>query len=265
LARLTCRTLLLLPLLAALACGVPARAEPPLVLAFDELPPWKTQDGKAYRGAYTAIVRELARRAGVRLEIANCPLKRCLFMLEQGRADIVIGLKETPERQRYLHFLRTPYRDHSADKVFYVQKQKGTPIRSYADLAGLRIGVKLGAEYFERFDHDSTLAKAAVRDMEANFRKLALGRLDAVLIPEDQGEALVAQLGLQAQVAKAPYREADPSPRSVAITKRSPHAAHIEVFEQAMADMARDGTLAALFRREYYDAYHVPVDAVQIR
>jgi len=265
LARPTCRTLLLLMLLTALAGDTFARAEPPLVLAFDELPPWKTQDGKAYRGAYTAIVRELARRTGLRLEIASCPLKRCLYMLEQGRADIIIGIKDTPERRRYLRFLRTPYRDHSSDKVFYVQKKKGTPIRSYADLAGLRIGIKLGAEYFDRFDHDNSLAKAAVRDMEANFRKLALGRLDAVLIPEDQGEALVARLGLQAEVVKAAYREADPSPRSVAITTHSPHAAHIEAFEQAMADMTRDGTLAALFRREYYDAYHVPVDAVQIR
>ena len=35
--------------------------------------------------------------------------------------------------------------------------------------------------------------------------------------------------------------------------------------ELAMADMLRDGTVARLIRLHYYDAFHIPYDAVQIR
>lgn len=250
----------------AAACCSPgwshARA---LVLAFNELLPWKTCSNGEYSGAYTEIVRELARRTGQALEINNCPLKRCLFMLEHGRADIIIGLRDTPERRRYLHFLRTPYRDRSSDKVFYVQEGRGNSIRSYADLARLRIGTKLGAEYLERFDRDTSLSKDPVKDMDINFRKLAMGRLDAVLIPEDQGEALLAQLHLDEKIDKAVYRIADTGSRSIAISRKSPAAIQLEAFETAMRDMARDGTLAALYKRYYYDAYHVAPAAVQIK
>ncbi|WP_177307748.1 substrate-binding periplasmic protein [Pseudoduganella namucuonensis] len=237
----------------------------PLVFAFEELLPWKTHAQGVYGGAYTEIVRELARRMDLPLEFRPCPLKRCLYMMESGEADIIIGVRDTPERLRYLHFLKTPYRQHSSDKVFYVQKEHGVDIHSYADLAKQRIGVTFGAAYFQPFDLDRRLLKEEVPTMEANFRKLALGRLDTVVVPEDQGEAQVARLALRGLVAKAPYRVADPSPRSIGISKKSAHAGKLERFEDAMAAMARDGTLAALFKRHYYEAFNVPPDSVQIK
>ncbi len=259
------RSLSLIALLFSLATGSAAGADAPLVLAFDELPPWKVQMGGRFGGAYTEIVRELARRVDLPLRIVNCPLKRCLFMLEEGSADIAIGFKDTHERRRYLHFLATPYRQRSADKVFYVRKDKGVRITRYDDLAGLRVGVKLGASYFKRFDEDTTLNKAQARDMEANFRKLAYDRLDAVLIPEDQGEAMLARLGLGKLLVKAAWRHADPTPRSISVGKKSRHAHRIAAFEKAMAAIARDGTLEKLYRRHYFDDLHVAYDAVAIQ
>jgi polar amino acid transport system substrate-binding protein len=252
-------------LLVALATTGPARAQAPLVLAFDDLLPWKTHSGDTYGGAYTEIVRELALRVGLPLTIKPCPLKRCLTMLQHGDADIIIGVKDTPERQRYLHFLHTPYRTSSADKVFFVLKEKGATVKSYADLSPLRIGVKLGAEYFARFDQDAALKKDTSKDMDVNFRKLAMGRLDAVIAAEDQGEAMLAQLQLGGKIGKAPFRVPDPSARSIAIARHSKHMNKLAAFDKAMAAMAKDGTLAALYRRYYYDAYRVPLDAVQVR
>lgn len=248
----------------ALACQSAAAADK-LVFAFEELLPWKTRHQGVHGGAYTEIVRELARRAELGLEFRNCPLKRCLYMLEQGHADIVIGVRDTPERRRYLHFLKTPYRERSSDKVFYILRGQGPDIQSYADLAGLHIGVTSGAAYFEPFDSDKSLVKEDVPQTEANFRKLALGRLDAVLVPEDQGEAQVARLALRNKVAKASYRVADASPRYVGVSKKSVDAPTLDKLERAMDGMVRDGTLAALIRRHYYEALDVPLDSVRIR
>lgn len=252
-------------MLLVLAGAGPAQARAPLVLAFDDLLPWKTQRGDTYSGAYTEIVRELARRVGLPLLIKPCPLKRCLTMLQHGEADIIIGVKETPERLRYLQFLQTPYRASSADKVFFVLKERGAVVQRYEDLRPLRIGVKLGADYFTRFDHDTALRKDMSKDMGINLRKLAMGRLDAVIAAEDQGEAMLAQLQLGGKIGKAAWRVPDPSPRSIAMSRHSGHIASLAALDKAMAAMVRDGTLAALFRRHYYDAYRVPLDSVQIK
>lgn len=236
-------------LVPVLLLTVPADACGALVFAFEELPPWKTVRKGSYGGVYVKIVRELGRRLGVEVEMVNCPLKRCMFMLEHGTADIAIGYKATPDRRRYLHFLATPYRTRTADRVFYVMLDRGIEIQGYGDLAGLRVGVKRGAQYLARFDSDTVLIKAVGRDMETNFRKLTLGRVDTVMVPEDQGDAIVARLGLGQSVAKAPFRQIDASTRSVAVSLRSPFAVRIADFEQAMAAMVKDGTLDALYRR----------------
>ncbi len=247
----------------AVALGQNASAAS-LVFAFSELPPWKTVDGSQFNGAYTEIVRELARRTGFELEIFQCPFKRCLKMMQDGQADVIIGVHESDERKAYIHFLRTPYRKTSSDKVFYVRKGQAALIRSYEDLKKLRIGVKSGTQYFDRFDADNSLTKDGAKDSQSNLKKLLRGRVDAVLMPEDQGEPLVYSLQLQDQLDTALYREQDHTPRAIGISKKSVHAQHIPVFEAAMAAMVKDGTVKALFKRYYFDAYNLPHELFHI-
>ncbi len=253
-------------LTAALCCGQThgaTPAAPPLVFAFSQLEPFKTTDGVHYGGAYTEIVRELVRRAGYQLQILACPLKRCLLMLEQGDADIIIGIQESPERARYLHYLKTAYRKRGSDKVFYVRKGKGQAIRSYEDLRPLRIGVKHGAANFARFEADTGLIKVAARDVATNFRKLALDRVDAVIVAEDQGEAILSQLKLRGQLEKTAYRYVDTAAhRAIGVGKNSVNATTIKALEAAMADMVRDGTVTELFRRHYFETYQIPANSV---
>lgn len=106
-----------------------------------------------------------------------------------------------------------------------MRRDGGATIGRYRDLDPLRIGVKLGAGYFARFDADTALNKDAARDQHANFRKPVPGRLDAVLIPGDQGEAMLASMALQDVLAKAPIRHGDPPPRAAALSRKSAHAA----------------------------------------
>jgi polar amino acid transport system substrate-binding protein len=237
---------------------------PALRFAFSELEPWKTRQGGEFGGAYTEIVRELARRLGRPLQIIDCPLKRCLKMLEVGEADIVIGVQQSPERLRYLQYLATPYRRTSTDRVFLLRSGDTRRVARYEDLLGLRIGVKQGSEYFDRFDEDPQLIKDAALTAEASLRKLMLGRVDTVVLPEDQALALLAQLGLRRSVDIAPLRVPDATPRSIAISRASPLLAQQPQLEQAMREMREDGTLAALFNRHYYQRYRVARHSVVI-
>lgn len=242
--------------MALLACSmaIPAVAAL-LVFAFSAVPPWKTVDGKRLAGAHTEIVRELAKRTGAELEIFQCPVKRCLKMIEDGKADVIVGIQTSPEREAFIHFLHTPYRKFSSDKVFYVSEGKAAMIHSCGDLAELRIGVKNGTQYFVRCEEDAQLIKGGAKDAEANFKKLLRGRVDAVVMAEDQGESFPYDLQLQGQLNKAGYREPDRTPRSVGLSKESAFSARLPQFEAAMAAMVKDGTVRAFFKRYYFDAY----------
>ncbi|MDY0747805.1 transporter substrate-binding domain-containing protein [Paucibacter sp. R3-3] len=228
------------------------------MFAFSELAPWKLR-GEAgteeHGGVYTEIVRELARRVGRRLEIVDCPYKRCLRLMETGQADLAIGVIETRERDVYMKFLRTPHRSHSADRVFYVRAGDASRIRSYSDLYGLTIGVANGGVYFERFDSDARLTKEVAADNATNFQKLMLHRVDAVAIAEDQAAALRSEMHLESQLEPAQLHIPDLSTRSVAVSKRSKAMAMLPALEKAMHDMRSDGTLAALYDRHYYTRY----------
>jgi len=239
------------------ACCGAQTSGPPLVLAFSELVPWKIKTGEQYGGAYTEIVRELARRVGRELRIAECPHPRCMLMMRSGEADLSIGVQANPEREEFMAYLQTPYRRNASDRVFYVRRGDAQRIRAYEDLRGLHIGTRIGSEYFARFDADATLDKESAPSNTANLRKLLLHRLDAVVMPEDQGAVLLADLQLNAQVETAVYREHDVTPRSVAVSRHSAAFALLPQLEAAMQAMRRDGTLAAIYEREYYQRYGV--------
>ena len=253
-------------LLASIVCVAPAADEPPpLVLAFSELAPWKVKTGTEYGGAYTEIVRELARRVGRELRIVECPHPRCMLMMQSGDADLSIGVQQSPEREAFMAYLRTPYRKTATDRVFYVRRGEAGRIRNYEDLPGLHIGVRQSSEYFDRFDEDKTLLKETALTNAANLRKLMLKRLDTVLMPEDQGAVLISELKLVGQVEPAVYREHDPTPRSVSVSRKSAaFETLMPQLEAAMQAMRRDGTLAAIYDQHYFKRYGVTRKQVRL-
>lgn len=222
------------------------------------------KQGDQVVGPYIEVLRELARRTDLSLAFVVCPQKRCLLQLERGEADLTIGLRRTPERERYLHFLRTPYRRISSDKLFYVRRGESERIRAYADLKGLRIGVKAGAVYFEPFDADAALTKEPAPDNTNNFRKLLLGRLDAVAMAQDQGEFLRESLGLRDRIEPARWRVSDPTPRMVAVARQSALMQRLPTLEAAMQAMQQDGSLARIYQEHYYRRYRLAPADVRI-
>lgn len=251
-------------LAAALLCVAAAAWSQPMRLAFSELEPWKTHKGQQHGGAYTEIMRELARRTGLQLVFIDCPLKRCLRLLELGEADVAIGLQESPERLHYLHYLATPYRTTSSDRVFLVRAGDKRRITQYDDLVGLRIAVKQGSDYFDRFDDDTRLIKDAAPTNEASLRKLLLGRVDVVMLPDDQAQAQLALMKLHGEIDFAPLRIPEPTPRAVAVSRASPLMARLPQLEKAMRDLRDDGTLVAIYSRHYYQRYGLSRQVVAI-
>ncbi len=222
-----------------------ARADS-IMVPMDPWPPWKFVDVDSWKVDPNGIDNQLIEAlisaydtehgTTTTIEYRGFPWKRCLQMMRTGEADLISGIFKRPEREDYLHFIEPPYKTRSA-KVFYVRKGSGHTLQAYEDLLKLKIGVQAGVKYFQRFDADRDLIKEEAGGDLYNFRKLAYGRLDAVISTETNADYLIAIHGLQDQVEKAPYRYDDELPVYFAISKQSPLAAQVPRFSRIVKQL----------------------------
>ncbi|MEO3962088.1 substrate-binding periplasmic protein [Chromobacterium piscinae] len=212
-----------------------------LVLAYNVFEPWKKLDARGEpAGPYTEIVRELARRLGLPLSFLHCPLSRCLAAMQQGRADLMIGVRPTLERSRYLDFLMPPFAT-SNHLVFYQRSGDPRALARYDDLLPLE-----GVSYEAGFDHDARIRREASPGMESGFRKLAAGRVDALIVNASQGAALAARPEFAGRVKRAALTLDDRHPNRLALALRSPLHPRKADLEQALRGMVADGTVARI-------------------
>lgn len=199
-------------------------------------PPFRVYGPQGPSGLYYELLIEAARRLGWTLQISEVPSVRALKMMELGDADLMMGPLYTPERERYLRYsqLLLP----AEDKVFY--SRPGLPaIRTLDDLPGRSIAVHRGKRYGQAFDGDSRLQRHELNDYRSAIEMVARGRLDLVVMPERQGDLLLATLGLN--LLKQPLRLPGEAPH-VVMSRASPWEPRLPELEKALAAMQADGS-----------------------
>ena len=232
-------------LLGLLLCLVPpvfAYAEV-LTVVGEHAPPYRIMQDKSCRGLYCDTMQAVARRAGFELRYVQVPMARALMMMEHGQADLMLGPNRTPERERYMVFLEAAF--PAARKVFYQRSDK-PQLRAYADLAGKVVSVERGKRFFEPFDSDTSLVKDWVSDPRIALRKVAMGRSDAALMPEQLGDWLLREEAME--LVKAPWA-IEGRASHIAFSIASPRIRWRTAIKQAFADMAGEGELQVIYAR----------------
>lgn len=250
--------LALAALLAWLAAGSMAAAADAarpdkLVFALRPLPPYMEVTPDGFGGAHVEILQRLAARLRVRLDIVECPLVRCLRMLQDGVADVTMGLAMTPERTAAMVLIEPPYAAGSPT-YFYQRAGDSRPLRGYKELIGRRIGVVRGVRYFDEFDGDARLSKEEAPDVETNFRKLAAGRLDVVPVGANVAAAIVGDPRFAGRVRPAEWVRPNPVMRRMALGLGSPWLERRAELDAAMAAMVDAGETRAILER--YESAH---------
>lgn len=236
-------------LLVLVMLALPAQAQR-LVFAFNTAEPYKVLDADGRpAGAYVDIIRELARRSQLVLQIEQVPLKRVLAMLENGSADISIGIKGGPDRDSYLQFLDPPFAP-STRTVVLQRASDPRVLRSYDDLLPLRIGVVEGVHYFPRFDDDRRLQRDAAPNVDSALRKLLAKRFDVLMINSLQAQGELRGKRYHHQVREAAVSFEFGPPRRIALSRYSPVAQQLQgVLSAQLAGMVKDGTIRRLLAK----------------
>lgn len=141
-------------------------------------PPFGWNNGKGgYDGAAVALLRKVA-PPGVHLVPLELPWRRAQEMARSGSIDLLLAIRPTEEREKYLLF--TSHRAFANPIVVFTRHDPSFPYGQWSDLKGRLGGVSIGDSFGHGFDNylKTELTVEEAPSAENNFRKLAFGRID---------------------------------------------------------------------------------------
>ena len=240
---------LLAPLALLAALAQPVRAEKdtaahPVVVAWSASPPWGYWQGTDPAGPDADLLRELAQNLGLALRFTPCRPDRCLDMLEQGLADLGVGLARTPEREEYLLFLEPPVRTAPALVFFAWPGQR--PVKDWRDLYGKIIAVNTASAPAQRLARDSRLTLQPVNTARDALRLVLARKADLAGLGRAEADWWLARLSPGKALEQSPLVLDEPVAVHLALSRQSRLLDRKAAFEQALADLAANGTLERL-------------------
>ncbi|WP_168171506.1 transporter substrate-binding domain-containing protein [Lacimicrobium sp. SS2-24] len=212
-----------------------------LRLCVDHFPPRQVlnEDG-SWSGHSIEIVRELADYLKVPLLISNnTPFPRCLLDMQEGEADLMVGLRKNPERDAYMQLM--PY-SIAATSAFFSRADSNIQVQALSDLQGRIIGAVRGFTYTEGFesvrDH---LNLVEVHAIEAGFGMLKRKRIDLMMATDYLGELVINKPEFKGLFIAQPLTLTTEAPVYIGLSRHSPAYGFAPRIEKAVEHLREQG------------------------
>ena len=150
------------------------------VLTDDDFPPYSfVDDSGNIAGIDVDIVRELAARTDLPLQLKLAPFKRILLSLKEGKAFAGLSLFRTAEREQYGLFTHPVHYS-----TYRIITRHDSPLRykTVKDLSGIRVGVQAGFVISDDFDgavKEGKIERIDLFSYADSFNRLAKGGIEA--------------------------------------------------------------------------------------
>jgi polar amino acid transport system substrate-binding protein len=228
-----------------LVCRVAGAVDLRAVTLLNE--PYAFRSGDEVAGISVDLIREMGRRLGKTVDVDILPWARALSESREGRADIILNVVLTPERQQYLDYIPTPVTTEEA--VFIVTKD--SPLHFDGRLEPLRgrvVGAGRGFRFGDPVDRafaTGLLLREDHDSVEVMLRKLLLGRLDVMVVDRTLGVYEMHLLGMAGQ-----FRVLQPAmthvPSYFAVSRSGKAAGLARQFDKVLKQMIEDGSFARI-------------------
>lgn len=170
----------------------------------DSYPPYMYKvNGTDADGLYPRLIEEIAKHAGQRVDIKAYPWARALS--EGGAGHGAIGGAYKNDSRIELYDFSNPI--YQEKLVIFVNKNSPFEFNGIEDLKGKMVGVNRAWSYGQAFDsaRDEHLFSVNIRnDLQDNFKMLALGRIDCVILDELSGMSYIRLMGLESDILALP-------------------------------------------------------------
>lgn len=163
-------------------------------------PPYHwSPDSHDYVGASVDLLQQIL-PPGVKATPVVYPWKRALQMAKDGRIDLLLSLRQTPERGEYLRF--TAHRAFPNPIVIFVRRGYLSKLTSWQQLIPLHGGMSRGDTFGGGFDsflkEQLTVEEAAT--MAENFDKLRRERIDYFITSQYAGNFYLQETGRSQEI-----------------------------------------------------------------
>lgn len=206
------------------------------------------------------IMNLLVKEARVESVNYYLPFARRLRSLQLGQVDITAGLIKTEQREQDIYFLEPAYLS-TARHYFVIRKSELRSLNQYSDLYPMRVGIKLGAKHFARFDQDHKLYKVKLNNQSECLKMLERKRVDVCLAGETgRHKALNSSLWAgKFKIAKfeVPYD----SKVYIGISRQSSLYQQRDKLEHLLNYLHYSGKLTSTIAH-YYHSQQIPVPAM---
>lgn len=149
-----------------------------------DYPPLSWREGDKLVGTNIELVQNILSEKDVQASTdEGGPWKRVLDRARRGEVDILVGVRRTPEREKYLTYIE-PQITPAVQGVFLLA-DRVDDYKNWESLKGMAGGIKLGASFGDEFDAYAAkhLHIEETRTVAQNFKKLKSGRIDYILGP----------------------------------------------------------------------------------
>jgi len=170
-----------------------------LTVVYTDWYPYTYREENSAKGFEIDIFRAVMKRMGIEPVFVQFPFKRCLKMLEEGQAHVLVSFLKTPERRRYTIFPE----EHLSISRTSLFTRTGTQIRyagSLKDLRGYTIGVIPGFSYGAAFDSADYLKKEEVLNTRRLVSMVVSGRLHLGIENEAVIRRVAGSLGVAGSI-----------------------------------------------------------------
>jgi len=214
-----------------------------------EFPPmeYTDTDGKV-KGIAVEMVTYIMNQLGHTVYIKAYPWTRALDMVQEGNADAIFTAYKTPEREELLDYCTQAL----LPQVVYFYKKKGSDITfdgNLEALKGKRIGVVSTISYGNKFDQSkTTLRVEKVNQLEQNFQKLLLGRIDLVISNVYTGEYTIRKLGLGDEIMRV-LQEIESIASYVAFSKKRNLIDLRDQFDRQIIELKNSGEYSKILSK----------------
>jgi len=206
-------------------------------------PPYVDLVANELVGENIDIVNLLASSISLKPAFIRCPPVRCITMVKQGQADMILGLSKSSAREKHFIFLQPPYLLQHQPLRFFTLKENNLIINSFNDLNPLLVGTLRGAMYFPLFDENQVIKKVELTSRKQLVRMLLKGRIDTFLEREETVLPLLSTAEYQNKFSMANYQYNKPINSYIAISRQSKIRHYANELSQFLAEAIVDGTI----------------------
>lgn len=211
-----------------------------------DYPPFEFIDNKnEYAGFDMDLIREVAERLDVELEIKSLEFDSLIASLKAGKIDAIIScMSATPERLLEADFTKPYYVDMQG---VVVHPEGKVEVKALEDVLNLEFGVQSGstmATWAEGKIEEGAVKESQVKqytDVNAGFLDLKNQRIDAYVADLAVARQKAKELGLEMAVETVLDEEESPG---IVLAKGSDEM--LEKLNAIIDDLEADGTLKAL-------------------